>query len=190
VVTNRERYSPEAAEKHANGFRALLGICLAEPGRICTRFAADAGAVDRHWPEGHIPASAGHPPHRASPETVRHPCRAETPHALEPPQTSSELAIARIWSEVLRRADLSRSDDFFDLGGHSLLATQVCSRVNAEFGVDLPLRTAFEARSLAAIARAVDEARTQPLRRAARPHIEPLAPLDLSACRIRRSECG
>ena len=43
---------------------------------------------------------------------------------------------------------IGRDDNFFMLGGHSLLGTQVIARVAKIFGVDLPLRTIFEAPTL------------------------------------------
>jgi acyl carrier protein len=60
------------------------------------------------------------------------------------PKTATEEAVARIWSEVLRRDRISTEDNFFDLGGHSLLATQVVSRIREQFRVNLPIRALFE----------------------------------------------
>jgi acyl carrier protein len=55
--------------------------------------------------------------------------------------------VLQIDSDALRR-----DQDFFELGGHSLLLTQVASRVRSECGVDLPLRSLFEARTLGELA--------------------------------------
>jgi acyl carrier protein len=60
------------------------------------------------------------------------------------PQTPTQEKLVQIWSELLEREKIGIHDDFFELGGHSLLATQLVSRVRANFGVDLPLRSLFE----------------------------------------------
>ena len=65
-----------------------------------------------------------------------------------PPVGETEKQLAVIWSELLGMAEINRDDDFFALGGHSLLATQVISRVRQELGVQLALRSLFEAATL------------------------------------------
>jgi acyl carrier protein len=81
----------------------------------------------------------------------------------QPPETESEKSLAGIWSEVLRRPveRIGRGDNFFELGGDSLLATQIMARVREVFGVNLPLRTFFEAITLEAQAAAIDRERPQ-----------------------------
>ncbi|RKG64482.1 phosphopantetheine-binding protein, partial [Corallococcus terminator] len=64
------------------------------------------------------------------------------------PLTPLQEQLAALFREVLRVERVGAHDDFFDLGGHSLLATQLVTRVAARFGVDLPLRTLFEAPTL------------------------------------------
>ncbi|HEV7518863.1 MAG TPA: amino acid adenylation domain-containing protein, partial [Thermoanaerobaculia bacterium] len=81
----------------------------------------------------------------------------ETAHVA--PRTPAEERVAAIWAEVLaveRVGAVGADSDFFALGGHSLLATRVISRVRQAFGVEVPLRSLFEAPTVAAFARQVE----------------------------------
>jgi acyl transferase domain-containing protein/acyl carrier protein len=73
------------------------------------------------------------------------------------PSTDLERTIAEVWQELLGIEPIGLEDDFFEAGGHSLLATQVMSRLFQRLGVDVPLRTLFEARTVAQFAERVDE---------------------------------
>jgi amino acid adenylation domain-containing protein len=77
------------------------------------------------------------------------------------PEGAVEQILAGVWEEVLGRERVGAHEDFFALGGHSLLATQVVSRLRALFQVELPVRRLFEAPTVAALARAVEEARSE-----------------------------
>jgi amino acid adenylation domain-containing protein len=92
-----------------------------------------------------------------------------TPEEL--PQTAEERALAAIWCEVLEVPAVRRDDDFFALGGQSLQATKVVARISDSLGRDLPLRAAFEAPTLAALAHRLQGAppsRSGPVPRARR----------------------
>jgi len=83
-------------------------------------------------------------------------CAAAVSRQLEPPQTEVQSAVASIWETVLRLPHVGPNDNFFDLGGHSLLAASVISRVRERYSISLPLRTIFEAKTVAAFASRIE----------------------------------
>jgi acyl carrier protein len=68
------------------------------------------------------------------------------------PRNPTEQQLFEIWREVLRIDNFGVEDNFFELGGHSLLATQVISRVRSAFHVQMPLRSLFDAPTIAGLA--------------------------------------
>ncbi|MFC8935836.1 non-ribosomal peptide synthase/polyketide synthase, partial [Rhodococcus sp. NPDC057135] len=100
-------------------------------------------------------------------------------NAFVAPITKTEKVISRIFGDVLAVDQVSVVDDFFDIGGNSLSATRVMGRIGTELSVSLPVRVLFDARTVAALAAAVDGAQsgTRPaLTAGPRPERIPLSP--------------
>ena len=80
--------------------------------------------------------------------------REELPAATEyqPPESDLEKRLAEFWVDLLAVDRVGLHDDFFQLGGHSLMATQLMSRVREVFGVEVTVRTLFDAPRLGELA--------------------------------------
>ncbi|WP_329563922.1 non-ribosomal peptide synthetase [Kitasatospora sp. NBC_01266] len=82
------------------------------------------------------------------------------------PTGATELALARVWGEVLGAERVSRTANFFDLGGDSILALRVIGLAR-QGGLAISVADLFRARTLTDLARLATEAGEAP---------EPVAP--------------
>ncbi|HYG22344.1 MAG TPA: condensation domain-containing protein [Verrucomicrobiae bacterium] len=60
-----------------------------------------------------------------------------------PAANSVQAAVARIWEEVLNRANLPATAHIFEVGGDSLKATRIASRIREQWRIDFPLHRLF-----------------------------------------------
>ncbi|WP_186630130.1 phosphopantetheine-binding protein, partial [Rhodococcus sp. BP22] len=79
------------------------------------------------------------------------------------PRNETEVAIARVFAEVLGAEAIGLDESFFDLGGDSLSATRVTARVNAALGSNISVRMLFESPTVATLStRTTDSAVDSP----------------------------
>lgn len=97
-------------------------------------------------PNGKIDHRALPPPNRDEMETS----------AYVRPRTESEQALVHIWTDLLKVDKIGIDDNFFALGGHSLLVARLVTRIREACLVQLPLRSVFEAPTIALLARKLD----------------------------------
>ncbi|KAF9190483.1 hypothetical protein BGZ49_003689, partial [Haplosporangium sp. Z 27] len=97
------------------------------------------------------------------------------------PQGEIEIALATMWSELLRIKRVGRHDNFFMLGGHSILAMRVLNSVAAAFGPQLPMSKFFASPTLCGFADAVSTSISRgSSSHSSIPHASREGPLDLS----------
>ncbi|MFI5776141.1 amino acid adenylation domain-containing protein [Nocardia sp. NPDC051570] len=100
-----------------------------------------------------------------------------SPAAYRAPETIQEQRVAELFAEILGLDRVGIDDSFFALGGHSLLATRLASRIRATLGVEVPIRTVFDAPTVAQLVTRLDTGvrMRPPLRVRPRPRIVPLS---------------
>jgi acyl carrier protein len=68
------------------------------------------------------------------------------------PSNDMERTLVQLWEEAMGIKGIGVEHDFFELGGNSLVAAALISRVRAMMGVKLPMRTVFQAPTIAGMA--------------------------------------
>ncbi|MCW3152863.1 amino acid adenylation domain-containing protein [Achromobacter spanius] len=68
------------------------------------------------------------------------------------PEGQAEVRLAEVWAQVLQTPRVGRHDNFFELGGDSIAVMKVVAAVKQVHGIDVPLRTLFDAPSVAQLA--------------------------------------
>ena len=100
-----------------------------------------------------------------------------------PPQTNAERQLATIWSQVLDRPQISRTDNFFNIGGDSLAAMRVNARLEL-LGYRTPLQRQFSHPILLDLATHLDRGSTSLPTIIPRSHPSEGAPLSLAQERL------
>jgi len=94
--------------------------------------------------------------------------------------TGQEEALREVFAQVLGLDTVGCDESFFALGGHSLLAMRLIGRIRTALGVDLSVRTVFEAPTVTALSERLKHAEpvnVPVLRRRQRGGEVPLAPV-------------
>jgi len=73
-------------------------------------------------------------------------------HRMLPPRDGIELELTLIWENLLGRAPIGVTEDFFALGGDSLLIVRLISLIEKKLGARVPLHTLFEASTIERLA--------------------------------------
>ncbi|MCI0397703.1 MAG: amino acid adenylation domain-containing protein [Chloroflexi bacterium] len=81
--------------------------------------------------------------------------RARPEESFAAPRTPVEEIIAGIWAQMLNVQRVGIHDDFFELGGDSILSIRTTALLRSTFHMEIPVRTLFEAPTVAQYAQAL-----------------------------------
>lgn len=94
-------------------------------------------------------------------EQTQFPVMHSRPHHLllpyEPPNNDMQRQLVAIWEELFGLEPIGIHDNFFELGGNSLMLSRLVPRFQAVFPVEIPLRSLFEAPTIARLAEVIEE---------------------------------
>ncbi len=88
-------------------------------------------------------------------------------HNFVSPQNFTELALVKIWENLLNTSPIGVTDNFFDMGGHSFLAVRLMAQIYDKFGHNLPVSVLFENPTIEKLAAIV----SQPSRESSDSHL-------------------
>jgi amino acid adenylation domain-containing protein len=74
-----------------------------------------------------------------------------------PPETATQITLARIWESVLKIEHVGIHESFFDLGGHSILAARMMAQLRGPFGLQLAFHNILRAPTISRLAALIDE---------------------------------
>ncbi|MFC4008669.1 condensation domain-containing protein [Nonomuraea purpurea] len=102
---------------------------------------------------GHPGNHPGHP----NQDSSSHPDHTGSTRGSSQPVGATEKRLCELFAEVLKVPSVGVHDDFFALGGDSLTVARLLSRVHAELGAEVGVRTLFESPTVAGIVAHVGE---------------------------------
>lgn len=92
---------------------------------------------------------------RRSPQLLQQ----DAQESYRPPTTATQIMLVEAWQQTLGKETVGIGDHFFALGGHSLNGTVLMTRINEQFGIQLPLTVIFEFPVLESLALLIDQTR-------------------------------
>jgi len=81
----------------------------------------------------------------------------ESDKAFTAPRNTVEIALAKVWEELLGVAPVGITDNFFDLGGSSIMAVRMMAQVEKQFGREIPLTTLFKGATIEYLAEVLNQ---------------------------------
>jgi phthiocerol/phenolphthiocerol synthesis type-I polyketide synthase E len=156
--TDAAAVTAAAAESTVDEVRLTSGISPAEGVEAFHRLLAnDLGpqVVVAGRPLAVILAQAAAPPVIQAGPVRQAPAVAR--EGFVPLKTATEQNLAAIWGEILGVTEIGADDNFFELGGNSLVAMQLIASIRAGLGVKLPMRILFDAPTVSAMAKQIEE---------------------------------